>query len=147
MIRTPRLLVSGLGLANVGRTAARTSTRLKASQALCSCPGAALFAQAEEARASASNSRGRANKDGTGFASAEVLSGRGIDNQHPRLESDTGPMAEHRATLARALGWADEAAACGDHANALARAQTLEARNENLSEEYSRQAPRMASTG
>lgn len=64
----------------------------------------------------------------------------------PRLESDTGPTAEHRAALARALGWADEAAACGDHANALARAQTLEARNENLSDEYSRQAPRMAST-
>ena len=65
----------------------------------------------------------------------------------PRLESDTGPTAEHRAALARALGWADEAAARGDHASALARVQTLEARSENLSDEYSRQAPRMASTG
>ena len=65
----------------------------------------------------------------------------------PRLESDTGPTAEHRAALARALGGADEAAARGDHASALARLQTLEARSENLSDEYSRQAPRMASTG
>lgn len=81
MIRTPGFLVSGLGLANVGRTAAH-------EHALESMPGAvlvraALFAQAEGAQASASNSRGRANKDGTGFASAEVLSRRGVDNQHP----------------------------------------------------------------
>lgn len=65
----------------------------------------------------------------------------------PRLESDTGRTAEHRAALARALGWADEAAARGDHASALARVKTLEARSENLSDEYSRQAPRMARTG
>lgn len=64
----------------------------------------------------------------------------------PRLESDTGPTAEHRAALASALRCADEAAACGDHNNALARAQTLEARSENLSDEYSHQALRMAST-
>ena len=37
----------------------------------------------------------------------------------PRLESDTGPTAEHRTGRARALGWADEAAARGDHATGI----------------------------
>ena len=66
----------------------RGAHRRAHEHALESMPGAvlvraALFAQAEGAQASASNSRGRANKDGTGFASAEVLSRRGVDNQHP----------------------------------------------------------------
>jgi hypothetical protein len=37
----------------------------------------------------------------------------------PRPESDTGPTAEHRTALARALGWADEAAARGDYATGI----------------------------
>ena len=85
--------MSWLGLANVGRTAAGTSTRLKACQALCSCPGAALFAQAEEAQASGLElARPREQRrDGTGFASAEVLGRRGVDNQHSAARICHGP--------------------------------------------------------
>ena len=58
-------------------------------------------------------------QDGTGRASRQPRSSVDVAStiSTPRLESDTGPTAEHRAALARALGWADEAAARGDHAS------------------------------
>jgi hypothetical protein len=66
----------------------------------------------------------------------------------PRLDSRTDPTAKHRAALARALGWPDEAAARGDDATALARVQT-EAGGDGRETQrrVSGQAPRMASAG
>jgi hypothetical protein len=54
----------------------------------------------------------------------------------PRLESHTDPTPKHPAALARALGWADEAGAGSDCANALAWVQTLKARVKELKDDY-----------
>jgi len=48
--------------------------------------------------------------------------------------SDTS--ARHRRAVAQTLGWADEAAARGDHAGALAWLRTLEVIGDELSDAY-----------
>ena len=50
----------------------------------------------------------------------------------------TGPAARHAAAVARTLAWADEAAARGDHGDALAWLDTLLAIGETLPEAYGR---------
>jgi hypothetical protein len=44
--------------------------------------------------------------------------------------------ARHRAAVARSLGWADDAAARGDHTDALAWLYTIEAVGDQLTPEY-----------
>jgi hypothetical protein len=65
---------------------------------------------------------------------------------NPRPESRTDATPKHRAALARAVGWADEAGARRDCANALAWVQTLKARGKELKDAYraKRQAWRRA---
>lgn len=49
-----------------------------------------------------------------------------------RLDSD----ARHQAAVARSLSWADDAAARGDHTDALAWLGAIEAIGEQLTPEY-----------
>ena len=63
---------------------------------------------------------GMGRQDQTGFASGS------------RGKRET----RHRAAVANTLQWADEAAACGDHFDAVAWLDTVEAIGDQLSEVY-----------
>ena len=59
------------------------------------------------------------------------------DNKSPRSRMSRDPwMAAHRAAVANTLTWAEESAARGDYANALAWLSVLDAIRETLPEEY-----------
>jgi len=53
-----------------------------------------------------------------------------------RREAQRSSRAEHAGAVRRTLAWADEAAAAGEHADALAWLATLEAAGHELSSEY-----------
>ena len=59
------------------------------------------------------------------------------DNKSPRSRMSRDPwMAAHRAAVANTLTWAEESAARGDYANALAWLSVLDAIRETLQDEY-----------
>jgi len=58
--------------------------------------------------------------------------------QTARREARSSSQAKHERAVKRTLAWADEAAAGGDHADALAWLDTLEAAGHELSSEYER---------
>ena len=53
-----------------------------------------------------------------------------------RTEARSPSQTKHERAVRRTLQWAEDAAACGDHADALAWLQTLEAAGHELSSEY-----------
>ena len=56
--------------------------------------------------------------------------------RHAPDETLLDPARRHRAAVARSLGWADEAAENGDHADALSWLHTIEAIGDQLTAEY-----------
>jgi hypothetical protein len=67
---------------------------------------------------------------------ADVLTA--VGDVYPRCRRPLGAATRHEWAVARTLEWADDAAARGDHANALGWLGVLDTMGDQLSSEYRR---------